>query len=117
MMQTAKLDLIRNSQVRESINSWLNTASELSSVNRRAESLSESASVAMGRHSVIQQFLINGIESLEPKVDLLALRNDNELMAIVSSKRAAQGILRGLFLPALQSINGELQQLLTTLTE
>ncbi len=89
----------------------------MSTVNRRAESLSESASVAMGRHSVIQQFLINGIESLEPNVDLLALRNDNELMAVVSSKKAAQDILSGIFLPGLQSINGELQQLLTTLTE
>ena len=117
MMQTAEVDLIRNSQVRERINSWLNVATELSTVNRRAESLSESASVVMGRYSVIQQFLINGIESLEPKVDLLVLRNDNELMAVVASKKAAQDILGGRFLPNLQNINGELQQLLTTLTE
>ena len=95
---------------------WLNLATNLSQYNQQAESLAESTILALGRHQVIQKNYKNGIESLDPEVDLIDLRNDDELMAIVTAMRQTQGIQR-LFMSMLQNINKELQQLLLPLTE
>ena len=117
MLQTTDIGLIRDVDIRNAVNNWLATATELSQYNRQAESLSTRALLASGRHSVIQQLRFNGLESLDPEIDLVALRNDDELMAIVSALKATQSVQRRFFMSSIQDINEELQQLLVPLTE
>ena len=94
MLQTTDIGLIRGVDIRNAVNNWLATATELSQYNQQAESRSTKALLASGRHSVIQQSRINGLDSLDQEIDLVALRNDGELMAIVSALKATQSVQR-----------------------
>jgi hypothetical protein len=117
MLRTTDIRMIRDSRVRDSLNEWLSTATELSQYNQQAESLSSKALLATARHRVIRQFHMNGIESLDAKIDFVALRGDAELMANVSAMKATQRVIRSIFLPNLQKRNKELEQLLVGVTE
>jgi hypothetical protein len=113
MLQTVEIGMIRDSEVRAVLNRWVNIATEISQFNHQSEYLAQAAMLTLGRHLVVRQYRINGLGSLAPKVDVLALRNDEELMAIVSAMKSTQDIQRTFFLSALQKLNRELEQLLT----
>ena len=94
VLTTAQLSLIQDDGVRAALNQWLAIANNLGDWNQRLTGLAEGGMVAIGHHEVFRDVWVNGVQALPPTVDLKAVRDDDEVMALAAAVVRSRGIQR-----------------------
>ena len=94
VLTTAQLSLIQDDGVRAALNQWLAIANNLGDWNQRLTGLAEGGLVALGHHEVFRDAWLNGVQALPPAVDLKAVRDDDEVMALAAAVVRSRGIQR-----------------------